>query len=85
MSTEQKLHELAASIKAGLARHGVHVLDGGEILPALNYANLETEFEKRLCIENFARIYGFHVHWSTFLQVAIFRKPDQGGSNPQPA
>jgi hypothetical protein len=74
MSAPSELHELAESIKTHIARHGVHVLDRNELSPLLGCGNPGSDFEKRLRLENFASLYGFHVHWSTYLQVAIFRK-----------
>lgn len=84
MTVQQNLHDLAVSIKAGIARHGVHILDAGELSPVMGHVDPDAEFEKRLCIENFGRSYGFDVHWSTFLQVAIFRKPEGDGPAPSP-
>lgn len=76
MAAPKELHELAESIKTGIAERGVHVLDQSELSPLMAGGNPGSDFEKRLRLENFASLYGFHVHWSTFLQVAIFRKSD---------
>ena len=82
MTAQQNLHELADSIKAGICLHGVHVIDACELSGLLEHVDPHAEFEKRLCLENFAHSHGLDVHWSTFLQVAIFRNPDAGARGP---
>jgi len=73
---KEDMDALAALISAGIARHGIHVLDERELAPIWDGIDPELWAERRLQVENFAVSYSFDVHVSTYLRSAIFRVLD---------
>ena len=67
------LEALAGRIKSGIRANGVYVLHGEELVPIWRSGGAETEDEKRMRLENFARHHGLMVHLSGNLDIAVFR------------
>jgi hypothetical protein len=77
MSNEQwkkRMDALAERIELGIATHGAQVLEEKELAPIWNFLQPESEWEKRMQIENFARHYSFTLSLNDDCSVAIFRR-----------
>lgn len=73
MATQQTLDSLADRTRRGIETSGIYTLDQDDLRLMWNHDSDLTEAEKRLHVENFARIYGFRVHINSDLSLATFR------------
>ena len=71
---KKSIDALAERINLGISENGIHVIDGNDLALIWDHHQPVSDDERRLHVKNFAHAYGFNVHVSSWMQVAIFRK-----------
>ena len=77
MPSKSELDLLAEQIKKEITRKGCHFPEPRDLKIFWDHG-VASEDQKRLAIENFAKRYGFVVHLTPKLKVAVFQNLDQG-------
>ena len=71
---KNEMDELAVRTRLGIARYGVHIIEGDDLAIIWNRHHFKADHEKRMHVENFASHLGLAVYLSGNSTVAIFRK-----------
>ena len=72
LHSRAELNDLAEQIKAGINNTGCCILDDYELQSVWDKQQVSTD-QKRLALEHFAKHYGFYMHLTPNVKVAVFK------------